>query len=111
MAPLAESYAAYHPVTILACFAVAALVVKRVYYELTTGRHRRAMIREHGCKPVQWYEHKGIMGRLIGLDVIMELLSSAKTGTLHQRGRERNFKGRNTLKLRVGARDMVMTIE
>lgn len=51
------------------------------------------------------------MGRLIGLDVIMELLSSAKTGTLHQRGRERNFKGRNTLKLRVGARDMVMTIE
>jgi hypothetical protein len=111
MAPLEESYASYHPVTLLSCFVVAAFVVKRLHYEVTTGSRRRAMIREHGCKPVVWYEHSGLLGRLFGLDLILAMLSSAKTGTLHQESRERNFKGRNTLKVRVAFRDQLSTIE
>lgn len=110
MAPLTET-AAYHPLATLSCLVVAAFVLKRLYYELTTGSRRRAMIRENGCKPVVWYDHQGILGNLIGLDVMKALLGSAKRGSLNQEGRKRNFTGRNTIMFRILRDKFIMTIE
>jgi hypothetical protein len=95
----------------LSCLVIAALLLKRIYYELTTGSRRRAMIRENGCKPVVWFEHQGIMGNLFGLDVMKALLGSAKRGSLHQESRLRNFSGRNTVIFRILRNKFIMTIE
>jgi hypothetical protein len=48
-------------------YLVVFFAVKRLYYELTTGAARRAVIREHGCKPVYHWRHQGILGELLGL--------------------------------------------
>lgn len=111
MAPFTATTVSYHPVTILACLLIAALALKRVYYELTTGNRRRAMIRENGCQPPIWLDHQGIWGKLLGVDVMKALMSSAKVGRLHQEGRKRNFTGRNTLMFRILRQKIVMTIE
>lgn len=110
MAPLTATIT-YHPVAFLACFVVAAFALKRLYYELTTGSRRRAMIRENGCKPVVWYEHQGVLGKLFGVDIMKALLGSAKRGTLHQESRIRNFTGRNTVMLRILRNKVIFTIE
>jgi len=110
MAPL-KDIAAFHPLAVLSCLVIAGFVLKRLYYELTTGSRRRAMIREHGCKPVVWYEHQGILGKLFGVDVMKALLGSAKRGSLHQESRIRNFTGRNTVMFRILRSKFIMTIE
>jgi hypothetical protein len=110
MAPLVD-IAGFHPLAVLSCLVIAGFVLKRLYYELTTGSRRRAMIREHGCKPVVFYEHRGIFGKLFGVDVMKALLGSAKRGTLHQESRIRNFTGRNTVMFRILRSKFIMTIE
>ena len=67
------------------------LVVRRLMWELTTGARRRRMIREHGCQPAYWYPHKGIQGKLLGLDVLNEALSQHKEGRFAEGARLRNF--------------------
>lgn len=60
------------------------------------------MIRENGCEPVYQYPHKGIGGKLLGLDVIKEMVKSGKEGRMHEATRLRNFSdGRKTLKVKV----------
>jgi hypothetical protein len=110
MAPLAATVS-HHPVAILVGLLVGGLVLKRLFYELTTGSRLRAMIRESGCEPAVWYEHQGILGKLFGVDVMQALLGSGKKGTLHQESRTRNFTGRNTLMFRILRRKLIMTIE
>jgi len=110
MAPLTATVP-YHPLAVLVGLLVGGFVLKRLYYELTTGSRRRAMIRENGCKPVVWYEHQGILGKMLGVDVMKALLGSSKQGTLHQESRKRNFTGRNTVKFRILRNKVIMTIE
>jgi hypothetical protein len=110
MAPLIATVS-YHPVALLVGLLLGGLVLKRLYYELTTGSRRRAMIRENGCKPVVWYEHEGVLGKTLGVDVMKSMLGSSKTGTLHQESRQRNFTGRNTVMFRILRRKVIMTIE
>lgn len=63
----------------------------RIYFELTAGAHRRRLIAEHGCKPPYKYPHKGIMGKLMGLDVVKEMMRSGREGNMHETNRKRNF--------------------
>jgi len=88
------------PVVIVALVALFALV--RIYHEMTTGARRRRMIRENGCEPVYHYPHKGVGGKLLGLDVIKEMVNSVKEGRMHETTRLRNFSnGRKTLKVKI----------
>ncbi|KAK6373919.1 hypothetical protein LTS17_007889 [Exophiala oligosperma] len=98
------------PVLIIAFVALFAL--HRIYFELTTGARRRRMIRENGCEPVYQYPHKGIGGKLLGLDVIKEMVKSGKEGRMHEATRLRNFSdGRKTLKVKVLRQRFISTIE
>ncbi len=81
---------------------VALFALHRIYYEMTTGRRRRRMIRDNGCEEVWSYPHKGIGGKLLGLDVIREMIKSGKEGRLHEANRLRNFSGgRKTLTVKI----------
>ncbi|KAK5308561.1 hypothetical protein LTR99_001537 [Exophiala xenobiotica] len=98
------------PVVLIALVALFAL--NRIYYELTTGARRRRMIRENGCEPVCQYPHKGIGGKLLGLDVIRAMVQSVKEGRMHEATRARNFSnGRNTVKVKVLRTKIISTIE
>ncbi|KAK5458074.1 hypothetical protein LTS15_004153 [Exophiala xenobiotica] len=98
------------PVVLIALVTLFAL--NRIYYELTTGARRRRMIRENGCEPVCQYPHKGIGGKLLGLDVIKAMVQSVKEGRMHEATRARNFSnGRNTVKVKVLRTKIISTIE
>lgn len=85
------------------------LAVKRIYYELTTGAARRAIIKEHGCKPVYHFRHKGILGKLLGWDVIQQQMKDDKVGRTLEGVRHRFFTEQNTLQTRVFAVDSVLS--
>ncbi|KIX10328.1 uncharacterized protein Z518_01410 [Rhinocladiella mackenziei CBS 650.93] len=98
------------PVIILSLVVIFAL--RRIWYEMTTGARRHRMIRDHGCQPPYAYPHKGIMGKLWGLDVIKELVRSAKEGNMHEATRLRNWSGgRKTLTFKMLNKWMISTIE
>lgn len=70
------------------------------------------MIRENGCKEAYKYPHKGILGKLYGLDVIQEMVESGKEGRMHEATRLRNFKnGIKTLKFKIIRTKIISTIE
>lgn len=90
------------PVPFVALCLVVAFALRRIYFELTTGARRRRMISENGCKEPYSYPHKGILGKLLGLDVIKELLKTGKEGRMLEASRERNFgKGHHTLRMKI----------
>lgn len=96
----------------LAFLAIVLFLVQRIHFELTTGARRRRIIAENGCEPAYKYPHKGIMGKLMGLDVIQDMMKSGKEGRMHESGRLRNFaNGRNTILSRRLLSDSVITIE
>ena len=78
--------------TFLAMAAVAAFLLHRIYWELTTGARRRRVIRENGCEPGYKYPHEGLGGKLLGLDTMGEMIQSAKQGRMHEASRLRNFQ-------------------
>lgn len=90
------------PVPVILIAIVAIYAVQRVWYELTTGARRRQMIKDNGCEEVVWYPHKGILGKLYGLDLIREMVKSGKEGRMHEASRLRNFaNGRKTIRVRL----------
>lgn len=96
----------------LAFLAGVAYLVHRIYFELTIGAKRRRMIAEHGCKEPWKYPHKGFMGKLMGMDVLKELVRSGKEGNMHETNRLRNFSnGIKTLQSRRLFEDSITTIE
>jgi cytochrome P450 len=97
--------------TLLLVGLIALLALRRIHYELTTGARRRRMIRDNRCEPPVRFEHRGVLGRWLGIDVIKEVMRTAKEGTLHEHSRARNFTGRNTLELRMLLSTVVFTIE
>lgn len=110
MAPRRDQYAIFSwPVIfgiIAACF-----VLKRIYWEVTVGANRRRLIKEHGCKPLYRYPHKGILGYFFGYDTMKENYVAFKRGDFNEVSRRRNFKNHNTLTLRNLQRDFILTIE
>jgi hypothetical protein len=89
------------PLPVILIGIIAVYVLRRLFYEMTTGARRRQMIKDNGCEEVVWYPHKGIMGKLYGLDVIKEMVKSGKDGHMHEATRLRNFaNGRNTVMIK-----------
>ncbi|KAI9871651.1 MAG: hypothetical protein M1823_008384, partial [Watsoniomyces obsoletus] len=68
---------------------------------------------EHGCEPVHKYSHEGFWGKLLGTDVILAMIASAKEGRMHEANRLRNWSNPkiNTLQVRSLRQDLVLTIE
>lgn len=89
------------PLIDLVGYLVVFFAVKRVYFELTLGAKRRAMIKEHGCEPVYHWQHQGILGRLLGLDVIQEHIKNDKLGRSFEGTRQKFFMERHTLQVRI----------
>lgn len=90
------------PLPLFLLAVVAFLVLKRVYYELTTGATRRRIIKEHGCQPVWQYPHQGILGKTLGIDLIRDIVKAGKEERSNQRTRERFFaSGHNTVQFRL----------
>ena len=84
----------------LAVGAIAVFLLHRIYWELTTGANRRRIVRQNGCEPAFKYPHKGIGGKLLGLDVMGEMIKSAKQGRMQESSRLRNWKdGRKTIQV------------
>jgi hypothetical protein len=52
-------------------YLVVFLIIKRIYYELTSGAARRAIIKRHGCEPVHHWQHRAF-GKLFGLDLVQQ---------------------------------------
>lgn len=78
-------------------YLVVFFAIKRVYYELTIGAARRAIIKEHGCEPVYHWRHRGILGKLLGLDLILQQTEDDKLGRTFEGIRQRLFAERNTI--------------
>ncbi len=74
--------------------------IKHIYYELTTGAARRAIIKDNGCKPVYHWRHQGLLGKLLGLDIIQQQIKDDKAGRTFEGARQRFFKDRNTVQTR-----------
>ena len=90
------------PLQILLLSILTLLVLKRAYYELTTGASRRRMIKEHGCQPTYQYPHKGILGKTLGIDLIKEIISAGKEERPNEAARQRFFmNGHNTVQFRL----------
>ena len=90
---------------------VALLILKRVYYELTTGARRRRMIKEYGCQPVWQYPHRGILGKTLGIDLIKDIIKAGKEERPNEAARERFFKsGHTTLQFRLLRSTCTVTI-
>lgn len=85
---------------------VVLFAVYRILFELTTGARRRQIIRENGCQPTYEYPHKGLLGKLYGLDVIKALVKSGKEGRMNEASRLRNYgSGHKTLHFRIARRN------
>ena len=92
-------------------YVVVFLALKRIYYELTTGAKRRAIIKEQDCKPVYHWPHRGILGKLLGLDIIRLQLGDFKEGRSFEGVRQRFFMDRNTVQAKSMGIDIIHTAE
>ncbi|KAJ9611983.1 hypothetical protein H2200_003578 [Cladophialophora chaetospira] len=100
------------PVPVVLVAFVTLFALHRVYFELTTGARRRRMIKESGCEPIVWYPHKGIMGNLLGADLIKDMIKSGKEGRMHEASRIRNFgDGKKSIRVRLAKNNVINTIE
>lgn len=94
----------------LALIAVALLVLRWIYWQITVGVKRRRMIREYGCLPTRHYPHKGLLGKLFGYDTLKENLKWGAKGQLLEVNRKRNFADGNTIKVRVLYRTCTLSL-
>lgn len=78
----------------LLSLAVLALVSLRFIYRTLTSRlRRRKMTQEHGCQPAYQYQHEGILGKTLGLDVMRAMSKASKEHRGNEAARERFFMG------------------
>jgi cytochrome P450 len=92
---------------------VTLLVIGFLFTKITAYIRQRRIIKEHGCQPVHKYAHKGIGGKLFGLDVIREMIASGKEGRMHEASRMRNWNDPKitTQQVRSLTKDLILTIE
>ena len=112
MAPSFTSFSAsLYPAILLAPLAL--LFTHFLYTTIVTYTRRRNIIRENGCEPVPRYAHEGILGNLLGIDVIKAMIASAKEGRMHEENRIRNWADPNVNTLRVQSlrQETIITIE
>ena len=80
-----------------------------IYWESTTGRSRRRVIRRHGCKPAKMYPSKD---PFFGLDTLWGLWKSMMEHRALESSESRfNSVGRKTSQMRLLTQDLLATIE
>ncbi|EXJ80241.1 hypothetical protein A1O1_08383 [Capronia coronata CBS 617.96] len=87
-------------------------ILHRIYSAFSTAARRRRMIREHGCEPIHGYAHRGVLGKLLGLDVIQASMAAGREGRSQEASRIRNWgDGHHTVKMHILRNKIIGTIE
>ena len=83
-----------------------------IHWELTIGSSRRAMIKEHGCKPIK---HSPTLNsfpqNIIGIKTVKQSLKAVKEHRLLDHNRARYLRNGNNTHLKMFFTDLMQTIE
>ena len=83
-----------------------------IYWELTVGASRRAMIKEHGCKPIKHSpDLNSFPNNIIGIKEVKRTLAATKEHRLLAHQRSRFLNNGNTTHTKVFFTDMIQTLE
>ena len=83
-----------------------------IYWQLTVGASRRAVIKKHGCQPVRPNtEYNSFPNNALGFKAAFESIKAAKEHRYLETINSRFLRHGNTLKLRILMTDIITTIE
>ena len=83
-----------------------------IYWELTIGVSRRALIKEHGCKPIKHSpELNSFPDNIIGIKSLTENIKAVKEHRLMAYNRARFLRNGNNTRMRFIFTDLIQTIE
>lgn len=83
-----------------------------IHWELTIGASRRAMIKEHGCKPVKHSpELNSFPDNIIGIRAVTENIKAVKEHRLMAHNRARTLRNGYTTHTKFLFTDLVQTVE
>ena len=83
-----------------------------IYWELTIGASRRAMIKKHGCKPIKHSpELNSFPHNIIGIKSVTESLEAVKKHRFMDHVRARYMRNGNNIHLKMVFTEFVQTIE
>lgn len=83
-----------------------------IHWELTIGASRRAMIKEHGCKPMkQSPELNSFPENIVGIKTVMGNIKAAKEHRLMAHNRARFLRNGNNTHMKFFFTDLVQTLE
>ena len=83
-----------------------------IHWELTIGASRRAMIKQHGCKPIKHSpELNSFPENIIGIKSVMRSLKVAKEHRLMAYNRARHMRNGNNTHLKIFFTELVQTLE
>ena len=108
MAPLTMSFGLLHAIFGLGTFCI----LYYIHWELTVGSSRRALKREHSCKPIKDnVEYNSLFQRIFSLKVTRESIKAFNARKLLETVRGRYTRHGSTLHLRILFTDLVQTVE
>lgn len=88
------------------------LVLYYIYWELTVGASRRAMIREHGCKPIKnTPELNSFPHNIFSTKVVLRSIEAMKQGNFLETVRGRYLRNGTTIHFKLFFTDFYDTIE
>jgi len=83
-----------------------------VYWELTVGAPRRALIKKHGCKPIKdTAALNSFPNTICGIDILRQNFTAFKEGRFLDNIRERHHRNGNTFHGKILLTDLWSTIE
>ena len=83
-----------------------------IHWELTIGASRRAMIKEHGCKPMKHSpELNSFPQNIIGIKTVKQSLKAVKEHRLMDHNRARYMRNGNSTHLKMFFTDFIQTVE
>ena len=83
-----------------------------VYWQLTVGASRGALIKERGCKPLNANkEYSSFPNNILGIKGLLENLDKARNHQLLDHNRSRFQKLGNTFRIKIMTDDLIMTCE
>ena len=87
-------------------------VVYYIQWQLTVGASRRALIKQHGCKPIRDFdEFNGFPDNIFGLTIIRTNRAALQEHRLLESVQRRFARSQNTIHFKTLAVDIINTIE
>lgn len=91
---------------------VLSLALYYIYWELTVGAPRRALIKKHGCKPIKsTAELNGFPHNFFGAKILLQNMTAVKSGFFLENVRQRFRRNGNTFHTKVLFTEMWSTVE